>query len=191
MSLTSLVETTFWTEPPGVRIPTDPGGSGVLRRRSTAVRLLGSRVRLPPGAYGYLSCVFYSKDKRNKSGQWRNTRGKCMKREQGQSSENKTISPASTKFRKQNKKSCKDKIQKTKQKVLQGQNSENKTKSPARTKFSFFQNVDTCSGAQPAQWALYHWKYGRSLNPTTVLHLSWSSRMSWALYLLLSPCTPS
>ena len=77
-----------------------------------------------------------------------------------------------TKFIKQNKKSSKDKIQKTKQKVLQGQNSENKTKSPARTKFSFFQNVDTCSGAQPAQWALYHWKYGRSLNPTTVLHLS-------------------
>ena len=36
-----------------------------LRRGSAADRLLGLRVRIPPGAWMFVLCVLYSKDKRH------------------------------------------------------------------------------------------------------------------------------
>jgi hypothetical protein len=40
-----------------------------LRRGSTADRLLGSRVRIPPGAWLFVLCVLYSKGQKAKPGQ--------------------------------------------------------------------------------------------------------------------------
>jgi hypothetical protein len=39
-----------------VIINADPGGLAVLRRESAAARLLGLRVRIPPGAWMSVSC---------------------------------------------------------------------------------------------------------------------------------------
>ena len=47
-------------------IPNALNKSG-LRQGSVATRLLGLRVRIPPEAWMFVLCVFYSKDKRQKA----------------------------------------------------------------------------------------------------------------------------
>ena len=44
----------------------DPGGTRGLGRRSLDSHLLGLRVRIPPGAWMFVLCVLYSKDKKAK-----------------------------------------------------------------------------------------------------------------------------